>query len=133
VALEVQVVSPEAILWSGEAERVITRTLGEGDIAFLTGHAPFVGALGIGVTEILGADGETVRVAVHGGFVEVSYNRVSILSDVAELADHIDEDRARQAKERAEKALQEAHDDENQAALQRAETRLRAKGTLTSA
>jgi F-type H+-transporting ATPase subunit epsilon len=92
-----------------------------------------VGALGIGVTEILGADGETVRVAVHGGFVEVSDNRVSILSDVAELADHIDEDRARQAKERAEKALQEAHDDENQAALQRAETRLRAKGTLTSA
>ncbi|MEJ7584546.1 MAG: hypothetical protein WKF43_10785 [Acidimicrobiales bacterium] len=45
-----QVVSPERILWSGEADMVITRTLGGGEIAFLTGHAPFVGALGIGVT-----------------------------------------------------------------------------------
>ena len=50
--MQVELVSPERILWSGEAEMVITRTLGGGDIAFLPGHAPFVGALGIGVMTI---------------------------------------------------------------------------------
>ena len=42
--LQVQVVSPEEVLWSGDAERVITRTLGGGDIAFLPGHTSFMGA-----------------------------------------------------------------------------------------
>jgi F-type H+-transporting ATPase subunit epsilon len=74
-----------------------------------------------------------VRVAIHGGFVEVSGDRVSLLSDVAELADHIDEDRARQAKARAERALQDQQDDEHVVALQRAETRLRAISAPTSA
>lgn len=128
MALEVQVVSPEAVLWSGEADRVITRTLGGGDIAFLAGHAPFVGALGIGVTEILSGS-DTVKVAVHGGFVEVSDNRVSILSDVAELADQIDVERARRAREAAERRHAEASEDEITAALERAKTRLRATGS----
>ncbi len=128
MTLQVQVVSPEKVLWSGDADRVITRTLGEGDIAFLTGHALFVGALGVGVTEILDSEGHEVRVAVHGGFVEVSADTVSILSDVAELPDQIDVTRAEEARARAEAALAHQHDDEHQVALQRAEARLRAAG-----
>ena len=46
--LSVQVVSPERILWSGEADMVLTRTSAGGEIAFMNGHAPFVGALGTG-------------------------------------------------------------------------------------
>ena len=48
MTLHVELVSPERILWTGEAEMVSARTVGGGEIAFLTGHAPFVGALDIG-------------------------------------------------------------------------------------
>lgn len=123
MALQVELVSPERILWSGEAEMVVART-SEGDIAFLTGHAPFIGALCIGAVIIEEPGGKQTKAAVHGGFVEVSANRVTILSDVAELADDIDEARARIAKERAEAELRHQHDIELEAALRRAELRL---------
>lgn len=126
--MEVQVVSPERVLWSGDAERVITRVEGEGDIAFLSGHAPFMGALGIGVTEILQDGGDVVRVAIHGGFVEVSEDRVSLLSDTAELATAIDVARARADKEKAQSLLDEETHEEVRLALAKAETRLRAAG-----
>lgn len=131
MTLHVEVVSPEKVLWSGEAERVITRTDGEGDIAFLTGHTSFMGALGSGITEILQEGGAVINVAVHGGFVEVSDDRVSILSDVAELAEHVDVVRARRAKEAAEAALGRGGGEEEaelREALARAVTRLRAAG-----
>ncbi|MDZ7675031.1 MAG: ATP synthase F1 subunit epsilon [Acidimicrobiales bacterium] len=125
--MQVEVVSPERILWSGEADMVITRTLGGGDIAFLPDHAPFVGALGIASMTIRPTEGRDEHVAVHGGFVEVSHNTVTILSDVAEMRDHIDEERARRAKEAAEAALRQEHDAEIEASLRRAETRLAVK------
>ena len=103
---------------------VITRTIGGGDIAFLEGHAPFVGALGIGELTVRPVDGPDEHVAVHGGFVEISDNAVTILSDVAEMQDHIDEERARRAKEAAEAAIRGEHDAEIEADLRRAETRL---------
>jgi F-type H+-transporting ATPase subunit epsilon len=127
VSLEVQVVSPERILWTGDAERVITRTAGGGgEIAFLTGHAPFVGALDIGVTRVLAAGGgEELAVAVHGGFVEVSGDQVSILSDVAELAGDIDVARAQAALERLQSTTPtEDEADEVELALRRAQARL---------
>lgn len=126
--MRVQVVSPERVLWSGDAERVITRVEGEGDIAFLSGHAPFMGQLGVGVTEILQEGDQVVRVAVHGGFVEVSEDRVSLLSDQAELATAIDVTRAQAAKEEARSLLDEHDHEEVRLALARAETRLRAAG-----
>ena len=43
--MRVEVVSPERVLFSGEATQVITRTLGGGEVAFLAGHAPFLAAL----------------------------------------------------------------------------------------
>ncbi len=128
MALAVQVVSPERILWSGDADMVLTRTVGGGEIAFLDGHAPFVGALGIGVTRIRPTDGADVGVAVHGGFVEVSDNQVSILSDAAELPEEIDVARAEEARTRAEASLRDEHDAETEAALRRANVRLEAAG-----
>src|SRR2546427_12993034 len=99
--MHVELVSPERILWSGEAEMVVSRTT-EGDIAFLANHAPFIGLLGIGAVSIIEPGGGRTEAAVHGGFVEVSHNRVTLLSDVAELASDIDVSRARAAKEQAE-------------------------------
>lgn len=133
--MQVELVSPETILWSGEAAVVICRTLGGGDIAFLPGHAPFVGALGTGVLTIRPAEGgEDEKVAVHGGFVEVSASGhdggtvVTVLSDVAELASQIDVERAQAAKERLEAELRADGDKEAELALRRAEVRLEAAG-----
>lgn len=123
MTLHVELVSPEQILYSGDAQMVICRTTG-GEIAFLSGHAPFVGALGIGPVTIRTTEGSDERAAVHGGFVEVSHDQVTILSDVAEMAGQIDSARAREAKERAEAQLKAEHDAECEAALRRAHVRI---------
>ena len=128
--MQVELVSPEKVVFSGEATQVITRTLGGGEIAFLPGHAPFVGALTENHTRITLADGGQLDVAVHGGFVQVGNNKVSILSDIAELGDDIDRPRAMAAVERAEAALRNEHDAEAVAALSRAHARLNASGGL---
>jgi F-type H+-transporting ATPase subunit epsilon len=126
--LEVQLVSPERILYTGEATMVVCRTVGGGDIAFLTGHANFIGALAIHPVRVLN-NGDAKVVAVHGGFVEVSNDRVTLLSDVAELPDQIDVERARAAKEAAESRLREdADDEEAEAALARANVRRQVAG-----
>src|SRR3954453_532721 len=115
--MQVELVSPERVVFSGEATQVITRTLGGGEIAFLPGHAPFVGALTENHTRITLADGSQLDVAVHGGFVQVGANKVSILSDIAELGDDIDRGRAMAAKDRAEAELRTEDNDQAAAAL----------------
>ena len=122
--LSIDIVSPERVLYTGEADMVVCRT-SEGEIAFLPGHVPFLGALGIGVVRILLPERGEQAAAVHGGFVEVANDRVIVLSDVAELAERIDIDRARRAQQRAEERLSADPDAEDaQAALLRATTRL---------
>ena len=128
--MQVELVSPEKVLFTGEATQVITRTLGGGEIAFLPGHAPFLGALTECHTRITLAEGRVLDVAVHGGFVQVAGNTVSILSDVAELADDIDRSRALRAKESAEELLRKEHDAEAVSALSRAHARLSASGRI---
>jgi F-type H+-transporting ATPase subunit epsilon len=127
VSVQVELVSPERILYTGEADMVSCRTT-EGEIAFLSNHAPFVGALGVAPLTISSPTG-SVSVAVHGGFVEVRDNRVIVLSDVAELAEQIDVERARAAKDRAEAELRADADDARAAAdLARATVRLMVAG-----
>jgi F-type H+-transporting ATPase subunit epsilon len=133
VTLHVEVVSPERILWTGESDRVIARTIGGGDIAFLTGHAPFVGALDVHPVRVHLEDGTEEHIAVHGGFVEVSHDRVTVLSDVAEVSSQIDVERARRAEERAEAALRAEHDVEADAALRRARVRIAVASGATAA
>jgi F-type H+-transporting ATPase subunit epsilon len=128
VTLDVQVVSPERVQYSGEARMVTCRTT-DGELAFLTDHAPLIGALGIGEVRIATESGEDEVAAVHGGFVEVRNNKVVILSDVAELKDQIDVSRAQEAKSRAQAAVQaDADDQEAKDALRRAEVRLQVAG-----
>jgi len=125
MTLQVQLVSPERILWTGEAEMVTARTIEGGDISFLTGHAPFVGALEIGRVIVRPSDGADVTFAVHGGFVEVSGDEVSLLTDVSEDLDSIDVERATAARQAANDALSKDPDDADAAAaLRRAELRL---------
>ena len=125
MAFEAQLVSPERVLYTGQASQVLCRTVGGGDIAFLTDHAPMIGALDIWEVKITTTDNREEWFAVHGGFVEVSGDSVIILSDVAEAAGQIDAERARRAHERAESDLRSDPDnDESKAAVQRAQVRL---------
>lgn len=78
--LTVEVVTPEQRIWSGEANMVSTRTL-EGDIGVLPNHAPLLGALVDGKVVIKASDGSSHEFPVHGGFISVANNRVSILSE----------------------------------------------------
>jgi F-type H+-transporting ATPase subunit epsilon len=125
--LNVELVSPEREVWSGEATMVLARTL-DGELGILPNHAPLLGQLVEGGVVIIRRpeDQEDVSAAVHGGFFSVSENRVSILSEIAELAHEIDVDRARSALDRATEAG--ADDQAAAAAAERARARLRAAG-----
>ena len=117
--------SPERVLYEGEAKMVVVRTLGGGDIAFEDNHAPFLGALADWPARVKFEDGSQAWFAVHGGFVEVSHNHVIILSDLAEPSGEIDVERARAAKSRAEEMIRaNGEDDDAQAALLRADVRI---------
>ena len=131
--LRVQVVSPERVLYEGDAEMVVCRT-SDGEIAFLPGHVPFLGALSIAKVRALLPGGTDQVIAVHRGFVEMSHDDVTVLSDVAELPEEIDVQRARAAKEQAEAELAANEDDEVAAeALARAELRLEVAGAAADA
>ena len=110
----VEVVSPESVSYAGEAEMVIARTLDDGDIAFQTGHVPFIGVLAVWSVDVIKESGD----------------EVTILSDVSESRDEIDVARAQVARDAAEAAMRADGDDADAAAaLQRAELRLQVAGS----
>ncbi|GAA4370346.1 F0F1 ATP synthase subunit epsilon [Nocardioides caricicola] len=122
-SLHVELVAPDRTVWSGEADMVIARTI-EGDIGVLRGHAPLLSLLSDAVVEISTADRGVVVAVVDGGFLSVANDRVSILSDHAELPDEIDVDRARAELEEARGLV--GANDEAERRLRRAEARIRA-------
>lgn len=122
--LQVDLVSPERVMLTVEADMVVTRTT-EGDIAFQPGHVSFVGNLLPGMVKVFASGGGVHHIAVHRGFVEISRDRIAILSDIGELDSEIDADRAAAAAERARSALlADANDEQAADALRRAEVRL---------
>jgi len=103
--LNVQVVSPESVSYTGEASMVVARTVGGGDAGILPGHVPFIGTLQVWSVDVVKEDGSKDTFAVHRGFVQVSGNDVTILSDVSEARDEIDVARAETALAAAEQVL----------------------------
>ena len=82
MTLKVAVVSPTQKVWSGEASFISARTT-EGDLGVLPGHTPLFGVLVDGAVSIKVSDGTTQEFNVHGGFLSVSNDRVSILTESA--------------------------------------------------
>ena len=80
MALNVELVSPTQQVWSGQATFVSARTI-EGDLGVLPGHSPLFGVLVDGTVSIKGVDGTTKEFNVQGGFLSVSNDRVSILTE----------------------------------------------------
>ena len=124
--LNVQVVSPESVSYTGEASMVVARTIEGGDIAFQPGHIPFIGILQVWSVDVVKEDESRDTFAVHRGFVQVSDTDITILSDVAEAKDEIDVPRAKRALAKAEQVLSaEANDAAAAYDKARAEVRIR--------
>lgn len=88
--ITVELVSVERMLWSGSASIVTAQTT-EGEIGVLSGHEPMLGQLREnGVVTIRPVEGDRLVAAVHGGFISVSQEKVTILADYAIWADEVD-------------------------------------------
>src|SRR3954467_3951857 len=85
VPLEVTLVSADRQVWSGEASRVIARTV-DGDIGILGGQEPLLALLASGEIRITPSSGEDVVATLDGGFMSVEHDRVTVVSDTAALA-----------------------------------------------
>jgi F-type H+-transporting ATPase subunit epsilon len=129
--LLLEVVTPDRLVLSAEADVVVCPGV-EGQFGVLVGHIPFLSALEIGEMYYK-TGGKTEFLAVSGGFAEVTGSKVTIVAEAAELGREIDVERARRAKERAEKRLAAAKTAEidwarAEAAMRRALVRAKVAG-----
>ena len=121
--MTVELVAVERPIWSGSATFVLARTT-VGDIGVLPGHEPTLAQMEeAGVVRIDATDGGSLTVAVHGGFLSITPEGVTILAEFAELSEDIDVARAREALNRAD-----ASEPDGVSAAKRAQARLRAAG-----
>lgn len=112
--IRLEVVTPERRVLAEDADIVIARGV-EGDLGILHGHERLVTPLGTGEL-VYRVDGEENYLAVSGGFLEVSPDKVIVLADVAERSEEIDRQRAEEARARAEAQLAEQRGTELEAA-----------------
>lgn len=127
--LEVNLVAADRAVWSGKASFVRAKTA-DGDIGIYPGHQPVLSVLKPSVAMIKtraqdGSDGQTLLVALHGGYISVDNDRISLLSEAAELSDEIDGERAAEALARAQAG---EYGQDSEAAAVRAQLRLTAIG-----
>ena len=130
----VEIVTPEQSLFAGGATSIVLAT-SEGALTVLDGHTPLVGDVVHCEVKVEQAEGTLVRLAVHGGFLQVDTSpgaaeglaegdgplpglstRVTVLAGVAELASEIDVPRAEEARERASQRVGELGGGRGQAA-----------------
>ena len=101
--LKLEIVTPERKVLDEMVDSVTVPTA-SGEAGILPNHAPLISALKPGILSYTNK-GTTERLALAGGFVEVSANKVAVLTDTAETASEIDADAARAEREAAEKSL----------------------------
>lgn len=132
MALTVRVVAPDKTIWDAEAEEVILPST-TGQLGILTGHAPLLTALDIGVMRVR-ADKNWVPIALLGGFAEVENNEVTVLVNAAERGDTIDKAKAQTAFNEAEtKYNQSLQSDDRSARIQATQAYKRARARLQAA
>jgi F-type H+-transporting ATPase subunit epsilon len=115
-SLQVELVAADRVVWSGQADEVVARTV-EGDLGVLVGHAPLLSVLVPGVVKIK-AGTETVVAVVEDGFLSVADDRVSILSEDTSLVSELD-------REQVQAELDQARSADDTDAVLRAEAKLR--------
>lgn len=121
-----EIVTPDRVFFSDEVDMVIVRGI-EGDLAVLKNRAPLVTPLAIGKAKVV-IDGNERHCALSNGYLKVSNQKTTIISDSAEWPEEIDIKRAEKAKKRAEERLKKRSDGLDvaraEAALKRAINRL---------
>ena len=128
-SLKLEIVTPEAKVFSDNVD-MVTLTGVEGEMGILPDHVPLMTQLVAG--EVMARKGdETFFLAVGDGFVQITGERVAILTDMAINAENIDEAQCQEAVRRAEARMAEKMSDEEtalvQAALIHATTQLKVK------
>ncbi|MBO4836183.1 MAG: ATP synthase F1 subunit epsilon [Clostridia bacterium] len=126
-----QIVTPDRMVFDGQAERLIVRTV-NGDVCILARHIDYAAPLGIGVAHVTDETGTTRAAACSGGLLSVSGGEVRLIATTFEWADEIDLERAAQAQKAAEQMLKELDREDAQytlteARLKRALIRQQAK------
>lgn len=104
MTVQLNVVSAEEELFSGRIES-LQITGSEGELGVMPGHAPLLTSLKPGMARIVKQHGEEEVLYLSGGMLEVQPNQVTVLADVATRGEDLDEQAALEAKERAEKHL----------------------------
>ncbi|HEY7043819.1 MAG TPA: F0F1 ATP synthase subunit epsilon [Nocardioidaceae bacterium] len=99
-ALQVELVSADRVVWSGEATMVVARTT-DGEMGVLKDHAPVLSVLVPSAVEIV-TDDERLYAVIDGGFISVANNRLSVLAEHAQMANEVDLEQARRDLEEAE-------------------------------
>jgi F-type H+-transporting ATPase subunit epsilon len=106
MSLTVRVITPDNTVWDSTAEEVVLPST-TGQLGILSGHAPLLSALDVGVMR-LRPQKDWLSIAIAGGFAEVEENEVTILVNSAERGDDIDSEQARQSYEEAQARLEKA-------------------------
>lgn len=137
MTLTVRVVAPDKTVWDSTAEEVILPST-TGQLGILSGHAPLLTALDIGVMRVRPGK-EWVAIALMGGFAEIENDEVIILVNGAEKGESIDKDKAKAALSEAESRLNKVQNTENRQekiqatqAFKRARARFQATGGLVN-
>jgi len=105
MALSVKVITPDKTVWDDQVEEAILPST-TGQLGILSGHAPLLTALEIGVLRVRPGK-EWKAIALMGGFAEVENNEIKILVNGAELGDNIDLDAARSEYQAAQSRLEQ--------------------------
>jgi len=100
-----EIVTPKGIYLTEKVDS-LTIKLSSGYRTFLAGHMPLIGSLAYAPMHLV-KDGETQNFAVHGGAINVTKEKISVVCNAIERDNEIDKERAEAAKERAEKRLKE--------------------------
>lgn len=101
---KLEIVTPDRKFLDEDVQMLVTRTI-EGDMAILKDHIPLVTPLDIGVLKIKDASGKEKKATIAGGYMEVTKNKTTIVTESAEWPEEIDKKRAEEAKKRAEERL----------------------------
>jgi F-type H+-transporting ATPase subunit epsilon len=133
MTLTVRVISPDKTVWDAPAEEVVLPST-TGQLGILTGHAPLLTALDIGVMRVRAAKNQNWQaIALSGGFAEIEENEVTILVNGAERGDKINLEEARAAYSQAEARLTQVTADDRQAQIQANQAFKRARARFQAA
>ncbi len=137
MALTLKVITPDKTVWDDKVEEIVLPST-TGQLGILSGHAPLLTALDVGVMRVRPGK-EWKAIALMGGFAEVENDEVKVLVNGAEMGDSIDKDAARTAYEQAQSRLQQvdSSDDRQQKiqagrAFKKARARFQAAGGMAS-